>query len=59
MRAAVPRQRRRQESVLLFSPDDIPFYQQTKFELVLNRMAAKSLGLEFPVTLACRSRRNH
>jgi putative ABC transport system substrate-binding protein len=32
-------------------PADIPFYQQTKFELVLNRTTAKSLGLEFPVSL--------
>jgi putative tryptophan/tyrosine transport system substrate-binding protein len=32
-------------------PGDIPFYQETKFELVLNRTTAKSLGLEFPATL--------
>ena len=32
-------------------PADIPFYQQTKFELVLNRKTAKSLGLDFPNTL--------
>lgn len=32
-------------------PADIPYYQQTKFELVLNRTTAKSLGLEFPATL--------
>jgi putative ABC transport system substrate-binding protein len=32
-------------------PGDIPIYQQTKFELVLNRTTAKSLGLEFPATL--------
>jgi putative tryptophan/tyrosine transport system substrate-binding protein len=32
-------------------PADIPVYQQTKFELVLNRTTAKSLGLEFPVSL--------
>jgi putative ABC transport system substrate-binding protein len=32
-------------------PADIPFYQQTKFELVLNRTTAKSLGREFPVSL--------
>jgi putative ABC transport system substrate-binding protein len=30
---------------------DIPFYQQTKFDLVLNQKAATSLGLEFPATL--------
>jgi putative ABC transport system substrate-binding protein len=33
------------------NPGDIPFYQQTKLELVLNRTTAKSLGLEFPATL--------
>jgi putative ABC transport system substrate-binding protein len=32
-------------------PGDIPVYQQTKFELVLNRTTAKSLGLEFPASL--------
>jgi putative ABC transport system substrate-binding protein len=30
---------------------DIPFYRQTKYELVLNQKAATSLGLEFPATL--------
>ena len=30
---------------------DLPFYRQTKYELVLNRKAATSLGLEFPATL--------
>jgi len=30
---------------------DIPFQQQTKFELILNRAAAASLGFEFPATL--------
>jgi putative ABC transport system substrate-binding protein len=33
------------------NPGEIPIYQQTKFELVLNRTTAKSLGLEFPATL--------
>jgi putative ABC transport system substrate-binding protein len=32
-------------------PSDIPFYRQTKYELVLNQKAATSLGLEFPPTL--------
>jgi putative ABC transport system substrate-binding protein len=32
-------------------PGDVPFYQPTQFELVLNRTTAKSLGLEFPATL--------
>ena len=30
---------------------DIPFYRQTKFELVLNQKAATSLRLEFPPSL--------
>jgi putative ABC transport system substrate-binding protein len=32
-------------------PSDIPFYRQTKYELVLNQKAATLLGLEFPATL--------
>ena len=32
-------------------PSDIPIYQQTKYELVLNQKAATLLGLEFPATL--------
>jgi putative tryptophan/tyrosine transport system substrate-binding protein len=31
--------------------DDIPFYRQDKYELLLNRKSARSLGLEFPATL--------
>ena len=30
---------------------DIPFYRQTKYDLVLNQKAATSLGLEFPPAL--------
>jgi ABC-type uncharacterized transport system substrate-binding protein len=30
---------------------DIPFYRQTKYDLVLNQKAATSLGLELPATL--------
>jgi putative tryptophan/tyrosine transport system substrate-binding protein len=32
-------------------PADIPYYQQTKFELLLNQKTATSLGLKFPATL--------
>ena len=32
-------------------PGDIPYYQMTKFDLVLNRATARSLGLDFPPTL--------
>ncbi|MBR0799276.1 ABC transporter substrate-binding protein [Bradyrhizobium jicamae] len=32
-------------------PGDIPFYQPTKLELVLNRTTARSLELEFPPSL--------
>ena len=32
-------------------PSDIPYQQQTKFELVLNRKTATSQGLKFPPTL--------
>jgi putative ABC transport system substrate-binding protein len=32
-------------------PGDIPYQQQTKFELLLNRTTARSLGLEFPPNL--------
>jgi len=29
-------------------PQDIPFYQRTKFELVINLKTAKSLGIDVP-----------
>jgi putative ABC transport system substrate-binding protein len=32
-------------------PGDIPIYQTTKFELVLNIKTAKALGLTFPMSL--------
>ena len=32
-------------------PSELPFYRLTKYELVLNRKAATSLGLEFPPTV--------
>jgi len=32
-------------------PADIPFYRQTKYDLVLNQKTARSLGLEFAPTL--------
>jgi ABC-type uncharacterized transport system substrate-binding protein len=33
------------------NPGDIPYYQVTRYELALNLKTAKSLGIEFPVTL--------
>jgi putative tryptophan/tyrosine transport system substrate-binding protein len=33
------------------NPGDIPFFQQTKFELIVNLKTSKSLGLEIPATL--------
>jgi putative ABC transport system substrate-binding protein len=36
-------------------PGDIPFYQPSKFQLIINLKAAKALGLDPPSTLIARA----
>jgi putative tryptophan/tyrosine transport system substrate-binding protein len=37
------------------NPGDIPFFQETKFQWVINLKTAKTLGLELPATLVGRA----
>ena len=37
------------------NPGDIPFYQPTKFQLVVNLRTAKALGIEMPASLVARA----
>jgi putative tryptophan/tyrosine transport system substrate-binding protein len=37
------------------NPGDIPFFQQTKFELIVNLRTSKALGLQLPATLVARA----